>query len=267
MHVHHFVVHYVQKYPRRYIVDLLHFSPPCQPFSTCHTKAGRDDEANTAASFCIVALLQGCRPRQATFEQTFGVMRESKRWWFDAIIRQFTDCDYSVQWRVENLAETGLVHARERLILVAAAPGEELMEHPSPTHGIGPDLLPFTTIRDRLSIVQRDNIPENLTWFTPKDQTPYNLIKQLQYCITTTGGVGNLHLNGKRTFTLGELAVLAGFETWHRFAGSKTEILKQIGNAAPTSYMKQLFRNAIKTIKRTDVKREASKIADHIVID
>ena len=56
-------------------VDILHVSPPCQPFSPANTqvryrhhttKGGMNDEQNQAALFCIPALLKKVRPRVVT---------------------------------------------------------------------------------------------------------------------------------------------------------------------------------------------------------
>jgi hypothetical protein len=50
-------------------VDVLHLSPPCQPFSIAHTRPGINDDANSAALFCVLELLSTVRPRIATIEE------------------------------------------------------------------------------------------------------------------------------------------------------------------------------------------------------
>jgi len=54
-------------------IDILHLSPPCQPWSYAHTTIGRNDEANSSALFAVDRLLDIYRPRVATLEQVPGL--------------------------------------------------------------------------------------------------------------------------------------------------------------------------------------------------
>lgn len=80
---------------------------------------------------------------------------------------------------------------------------------------------------------------------------------QLKACITTCGGQSNLFPTGKRTFTERELACLQGFPTEHRFWGNKSSVIKQIGNAVPPLFAKQLYDTIIKTLRETDAAEAA----------
>jgi len=55
-------------------VDVLHLSPPCQPWSMAHSVEGKDDEVNTASLFAVKDLLVKCRPRIMTMEQVPGLI-------------------------------------------------------------------------------------------------------------------------------------------------------------------------------------------------
>jgi C-5 cytosine-specific DNA methylase len=100
-------------------VDILHISPPCQPFSPAHTVAGKDDETNEASFLGTAAVIKKTRPRIVTFEQTSG-LAERRDEWLTAMIHVIAELGFSVRWKVVNLAEYGLPQARKRLILIAS---------------------------------------------------------------------------------------------------------------------------------------------------
>lgn len=68
--------------------------------------------------------------------------------------------------------------------------------------------------------------------------------------ITTGGGQFNYHPSGKRCFTNREFAALQTFDNDYRFG--QREIRKQIGNAVPPVLGKALYRETIKSLKRSD---------------
>ena len=102
-------------------VDILHLSPPCQFFSPAHTQIGRNDEANSAAIFCLEELLKTLRPRQVTLEQTTGLLQTSKhRPYFNAVINSFISYGYSVRWSILHCREYGVPQIRRRLVIMAS---------------------------------------------------------------------------------------------------------------------------------------------------
>ena len=100
------------------LVDVLHISPPCQPYSPAHTREGRNDEPNQAAMFSIDKLLDTCRPRYATVEQTPGILNHQPFFW--GLLSQFLDKGYSVVFKVLYGVEYGLPQNRKRLFVIAA---------------------------------------------------------------------------------------------------------------------------------------------------
>ena len=100
-------------------VDILHLSPPCQPWSPAHTTIGKNDEQNTASLFAITELLKKTRPRIVTVENTFGLERSHLNY-MNSMILQFTSLDYSVGWKVVNLKDYGLPQSRQRLVVIAS---------------------------------------------------------------------------------------------------------------------------------------------------
>jgi DNA (cytosine-5)-methyltransferase 1 len=101
-------------------VDVLHISFPCQPYSIAHTQEGKNDETNEAAGYSVIPLLQKCRPRIVTFEQSPNITKPKHRHSFEALIHQVTDIGYSVRWKVVNFADTGNAQSRNRLFIIAS---------------------------------------------------------------------------------------------------------------------------------------------------
>lgn len=99
-----------------FVVDVLHLSPPCKTFSPIHTRAGKDDDMNSASFFAVGEILKKTKPRIMIMENTFGLV---ERWrdWLYSMVQVVTSLGFSVRWKVFNLAEYGLPQARRRLIV------------------------------------------------------------------------------------------------------------------------------------------------------
>ncbi|KAI9891913.1 MAG: hypothetical protein M1814_002298 [Vezdaea aestivalis] len=76
-------------------VDILHLSPPCQPFSPAKTVAASSDEENQAALCSVMPILEKCLPRVVTIEQTSGLANRHPIW-FNGLINQLTTLSYSL---------------------------------------------------------------------------------------------------------------------------------------------------------------------------
>jgi DNA (cytosine-5)-methyltransferase 1 len=231
-------------------VDVLHISFPCQPHSPVHTVEGRNDMDNIATGYSVIPILRKSKPRVVTFEQTSGIVTHNGGVHFRAMIHQITDAGYSLRWKICNLAEYGNVQPRKRLIIIAACPGEIPPPFPEPTHG--PGKLPFVTVQDVLDRIRNIEVPHNMRYFTRKNVQPSDPRKPLQHCITCDGATP--HPNGKRTFTLFELAALQGFLPTHKFFGTAMDIRKQIGNAVPSMFAKALFERITQSLQESDCK-------------
>ncbi|KAK6431091.1 hypothetical protein LTR95_012749 [Oleoguttula sp. CCFEE 5521] len=217
-----------------------------------HTKPGKNDEQNVATGYAVEPILERCRPRIVTFEQTSGMVSRHPMH-FHALVRQLTDAGYSVRWSIQNLADFGNPHARRRLIIIAACPGEPLPQFPAPTHGAGPGKKPYTTIYQCLSRVDYSTVPMHMQQYTETPRrSEYDPHQPLQHAITTSGGQGNFHPNGRRSFMLAELAALQCFRPQHRFCGRYGSIRKQIGNAVPGVFGKCLFGKIAETMREHD---------------
>ena len=102
------------------MVDVLHISPPCQPFSPAHTIPSPErDEANQATLLSVPDLIAKVKPRIVVLEETAGLLQRHLQW-FRSLIRNFVNLGYSVRWKVVNCEEYGIPQKRQRLVVIAS---------------------------------------------------------------------------------------------------------------------------------------------------
>ncbi|PSR81423.1 S-adenosyl-L-methionine-dependent methyltransferase, partial [Coniella lustricola] len=237
-------------------VDVLHISPPCQPYSPAHTRAGRNDERNIAALFSS-EVIDKLRPRLATLEQTYGITHEAHVGFFHALLQSYTRRNFSVRWKIVRFLEYGLPQIRRRLVMICSCPGEKLPTFPPATHGNvtgrarahamaarGQGLKPYMTEAQAIG-----NIPRRATLHDVDGAFPVNVPAHdpnlpLARTITCGGAEKKYHYSGKRAYTVRELACLQGFPITYQFLGTaQTVIRKQVGNAFPPSVVKVIYEH------------------------
>lgn len=234
-----------------YRVDILHLSPPCQYYSPAHTVPGKNDADNMACLFACGHLIEKIRPRVFTIEQTFGLIHPKHEPYFNTLVGDFTRHGYSVRWKVVHFNNWGLCQKRRRLIFIGVAPGEQLPDFPEDSHGDGLR-RPIAPVKDAVPDKESDPaIQHDKEDAIPRSGPRWDPSGLLPYTITCSGG-GNVHWSGERDFTVREYAWLQGFPTSHSFHGSKSECVKQIGNAVPPNMAKKLFRHIVNWLKIRD---------------
>ncbi|KAI1129923.1 S-adenosyl-L-methionine-dependent methyltransferase [Nemania abortiva] len=239
-------------------VDVLHLSPPCQFWSPAHTCAGVNDDANIAVLFSCHELIKKLRPRIFTLEQTFGILHPRFEFYFNALVHGFTQYNYSVRWKIVDLVDWGSPATRKRLVMIGSCPGEELPPFPAATH-VAPGVKkrgkkPHVTVKRML-----ERIPRDAAQYDDMHQ-PHEMVRKrlerwdpdvtLKRCITTNGGYGNYHPNGRRDFTLREYATLQTFPVDYPFQNPDRK--KQIGNAFPPMVVKVLYTHLRKWLEGRD---------------
>jgi DNA (cytosine-5)-methyltransferase 1 len=101
------------------MVDILHFSPPCQTFSSAHTISSANDDANEACIFSTRELLARVKPRIATMEETSGLKDRHKEFLY-ATIHNFVDLGYSIRWKLLSCQDFGVPQKRKRLVIIGS---------------------------------------------------------------------------------------------------------------------------------------------------
>ncbi|ERF68190.1 hypothetical protein EPUS_05271 [Endocarpon pusillum Z07020] len=253
------IIELIKKNPRKFHVDIAHYSPPCQPFSSAnHNKNVDRDFLNQKALFSLHDLTQLLKPRIATIEETAGLMHRHGEW-FNALVHIFTNLGYSIRWKIVRCNEHGIPQNRVRLLLMAAAPGESLPKFPRATHGEnGSGLKPYVKIRDVIYNIPSTAKNQNML---SESKKPYLLTPfsddSFAKCITTSGGQFNHHPSGERRYNVREMACLQGFPTNHAFNNhSITIATRQVGNAVPPTLAKPWLEGIIKSLRETDMKQK-----------
>lgn len=105
-----------------HVVDFLHMSPPCQPFSGVNTHPDlKKQKPKLKAFYSVGALLKIYRPRFTTMEEVDGLAHKGKRVFFGKLIHFFISNNFSIRWQKVDMATLGVPQSRERLIFIAAA--------------------------------------------------------------------------------------------------------------------------------------------------
>lgn len=106
---------------KRFMVDILHLSPPCQPYSAAHTTSQnvQRDEDNQAVLFSTWQLVEQLKPRIVTMEETEGLYARHPQYFY-SLVHTFMDHGYSVRWRIVNTYHYGVPQSRRRIYLYAA---------------------------------------------------------------------------------------------------------------------------------------------------
>lgn len=84
---------------RSYPIDCLHLSPPCQPWCRyAYIHGEREDDPNKDLLLSCSDIINKCRNRIFTLEQTFSILDPSHENYFNTLVRGFTCHGFSVRW-------------------------------------------------------------------------------------------------------------------------------------------------------------------------
>lgn len=102
-------------------VDVLHLSPPCQPFSPANTTPNLfKNETNQAVLLACGETIANLRPRIVTIEESSGLTNRHGMW-FGALVSQLTELGFSVRWACLKCSDFGVPQTRTRVFLIASA--------------------------------------------------------------------------------------------------------------------------------------------------
>lgn len=180
-----------------------------------------------------------------------------------SIVKDLEGLGYMCSWKVLNSADYGVPQRRERVILLGARQGERLPPYPEATHqeglqeGLFPtNLLPWVTTSDAIDDLA--TTPEDASThhiFTAHSEDFLEKIRATPLGSSVFTGYQDayyrnppdvpartvkenhngvfVHYREHRVMTPRELARLQSFPDSFIFHGTKSSVLKQIGNAVP----------------------------------
>ncbi len=230
-------------------VDLLAGGVPCPPFSVAGHQLGADDERDLFPE--ALRLVREARPAAVMLENVRGLA--SKR--FDdyraAVIAELDAAGYRTDWRLVSAADFGVAQLRPRFILVALRPRAfRRFEWPT-AHVCAPTV--GATLGDLMAsngwpgardwIANADRIGPTLVGGSRKhggpDLGPTRARRDWERLGVDGRGIANeipgpddpLDLHPRLTLRMA--ARIQGFPDAWQFAGRKTSVYRQIGNAFP----------------------------------
>jgi len=137
-------VRHVTKFPS---ADILVGCYPCQGYS----QGGRRNEADKINYLYqeFDRALRQVRPLAFIVENVDGMRFAQNRQLLDNQLIRFRLARYRVAWKSLNAKDYGVAQERVRLFLVGIRSSEgKTFQFPKPTHGRGPSLHPYSTLRD-----------------------------------------------------------------------------------------------------------------------
>lgn len=224
-------------------VELIAGGPPCKGFSLAGERREDDDRNRLIERFIdFVAYFE---PDEVVMENVTGILSMDTgdgEAVTDYVIRRFTDLDYEVGYRVLDATQFGVPQRRKRVFFRAS---NDELTWPEPTCD-DPKTAGEALDRDF------SNAPNHN--FTNHQQSTIDKMSKLDYgesvydydeawqrlhpdepsiTIKENHGAPFVHPSEDRVGTPRECAALQSFPDDYEFLGSKSSVLKQIGNAVP----------------------------------
>jgi DNA (cytosine-5)-methyltransferase 1 len=126
---------------------LLAACAPCQPFSS--QNRSRKDSGDRAVLRHVERLVREMRPDFLLIENVPGLQKVPGFSAFRRLLRALHALRYKVSFGVVDAACYGIPQHRNRLVLTASLHGDAPWTEA--THGNGPDLMPFVTVRQAIA--------------------------------------------------------------------------------------------------------------------
>lgn len=229
---------------------------PCQGFSVANIKRHEKDERNKLY-LQLVRVIRDKKPKFFLAENVKGLTTFCDGKVFQMIISDFKELGYNVTYKVLNTADFGVPQTRQRVIIVGVrADLNFFYEFPKPqfskdgfsrTHK-------WVTVGEALA-----NIPDPDT----ENDLPNHIYSK--YKLNFNGYIGHRpldpnkpaptvtargddrggvvilpHPNGMRRMSCRELATVQSFPIDFQFVGGISSVCRQIGNAVPPLFARQL---------------------------
>ena len=256
--------------------DIVVGGPPCQSFSAAGLQTGESDPRNAIPAF--VDVVRAVRPRVFVMENVRGLTFKKHRDFLNAVIDQFRELGYTVDWRVLNAADFGVPQTRQRVFVVGRLDGPVVW--PLATHAkdaAGGDLKPWVTMAEALGYGMTERPSYTVTgggtetggaevfgpgarkgmseaaWAWDRPATTVvgsfgaDVIAGPGY--RTTGGPSGQNAQGSVKVSHADRLILQGFPTNWKLKGSKTSVDRQLGNACPPALLQAVIAAQVEIVE------------------
>lgn len=224
-------------------VDIIVGGPPCQGFSICGKRNPKDERNKLYQHFLRCVRL--VEPHTVVMENVRGLLSmkaEDNEFVISKIMRDFVSLGYFVSYKVLTASDFGVAQNRQRLFIIA----QKLNLFPLPT-------TQRKTVHEALNDLPNKENGLNGHIFFPTQAETLLRIKKLKQgellcqkfkcgrlrlfadkpSRTITTNPNCIHPHHDRFLTPREYARLQSFPDSFEFAGSRNDMVKQIGNAVP----------------------------------
>lgn len=269
--------------PQGVEVDLLSGGYPCQAFSYAGQKMGLDDVRGTMFYY-FAKILDQLKPKVFLAENVKGLVTHDNGKTLQTMIEVFSEIGYKVQWKVHSALDYNVAQKRERIIIIGIR--NDLAE--TNTFRFPKPFEYKPTLRDALKDVPQsegaaypvkkkavlDLVPPGGCWVDlPEDVAKdymggsyfsgggkRGMARRISWdepCLTLTCSPAQkqterCHPDETRPFTTREYARIQSFPDEWKFAGSMSQVYKQIGNAVPVELGKAIGLSIVDFLNRCE---------------
>lgn len=223
---------------------------PCQGFSVANTGRSLLDERNQLYKEYL-RIVKAKQPLFFVAENVKGILSLGKGSVIKAIVADFEEAGYAVQYKLLNAADYGAPQIRQRVIIVGVRSDIGFTyEYPAPTHSCFEDdgLEQWVTVSEAIGSFPDPDAPNSVPNHT---YSKYKLLlngylgkrptaaDKPSPTVTgrgdSRGGVVVLpHYNGTRRMTVRELATIQCFPEDFVFCGNQSTCYRLVANAVPS---------------------------------
>ncbi|MCL2555410.1 MAG: DNA (cytosine-5-)-methyltransferase [Firmicutes bacterium] len=259
-------------------LDLLSGGYPCQAFSYAGKGLGIDDVRGTMF-FHYAKILKQLMPRMFLAENVRGLVSHENGKTLETMIKVFEEVGYKVEYKVLNAWNYGVAQKRERIVIVGVRKDLDIKyEFPTP-HEYKP------VLKDVLQDVPKsagakypeskrkvlDLVPQGGCWRELPDDIAKSFMGKSYYlgggrtgmarrisweepsltltCSPAQKQTERCHPEETRPFTVREYARIQSFPDEWEFKGTVTNQYKQIGNAVPVNFAKEIGLSIAKALR------------------